>query len=228
MLIGGYDSSDFTDPIAWKEWIMEYKGWSADQWDQFYTDWTAPKANKQAIMNATGVHIFDWSQCNCGSDEKSSARNATIDWGMPELERQMGQMVDITVVAHSKGGNLLFNYISNPHGPYIENAIIIASPITAGPIVGISKSKVALPVLNEYSSEANVVVLNNYYDVITRAMWGDPILGATNRMDYSLSVSPGTNHAFHRTTEWAQNTFRGLVDIRQDARARTGIYEYQP
>jgi len=53
MLVGGFMTNDWDNPIGWKEWIMAYKGWSEAEWESFREQWKNV-AGRQQLMAETG------------------------------------------------------------------------------------------------------------------------------------------------------------------------------
>ena len=116
MIVGGYSGEDWNDPEAWKEWIVAYTGWSDGQWNKFRNDWRDPDIDRDVLMYDTGVHIFNWDASGKGYDAKSASRRTSVEEALPLLDAQMAGMQDITLIGHSKGGNLVLNYVRSLDG----------------------------------------------------------------------------------------------------------------
>ncbi|MBA3531833.1 MAG: hypothetical protein H0T73_07940, partial [Ardenticatenales bacterium] len=225
MLVGGFGSHDWEDPETWREWVMAYKGWTNDDWHKyFYGEWmeatrAGDDAAKQTIMKREGVHIFNWNACGCGTTGKQSSRNASIDWGIGALEEQMEGMQDITMIGHSKGGNLVLHYISTVgHKHNVKNAITAGSPLWSSPFNLIpGASKLFPPFVNNSAANSNVVVLNHVADPITNGPFDEGVLGANNRMYYFYTTDP---HAFHRNLTVAEYVLSVAAPVAGDRNAR--------
>jgi len=133
MIVGGYNNDNWEDPSEWMEWIMAYKGWSPSDWDQFYQAWTqAGDTLKNQMMADNRVYLFDWTACDCAADllpfgdtpHQNASRRAHVEEMLDELETQLSALQDVTLIGHSKGGNLVLNYMQR-NGEYVRNAVII-------------------------------------------------------------------------------------------------------
>ena len=133
MIVGGYNNDNWEDPSEWMEWIMAYKGWSQSDWDQFYQTWTqADDALRTQMMADNRVYLFDWTACDCAADRlvfgdsphQNASRRAHVEEMLDELETQVSGLEDATLIGHSKGGNLVLNYMQR-NGKYVRNAVII-------------------------------------------------------------------------------------------------------
>jgi RHS repeat-associated protein len=197
MFVGGYNTNDWADPSEWKDWIMAYKGWTEHDgnWEAWLKEWQkASDADKQEIMNVTGIHIFNWSECDCGVGQAAS-RNATINWAMDELSQEMAGMQDITLVGHSKGGNLALNYLQHLSGRVKpKNAVIIDAPRPLAWVWG-SGSKFAWG--SVVGSGVNTVNIFNSVDPVNGGLIMGYIRGATNYV--ALEVGAVDSWLVHST-----------------------------
>jgi len=150
MIVPGYNNDDWLNPEEWKEWIMAYKGWTGEEWNQFLAKWTkADDAGKQQLMQATGVHIFNWAGFATGIDPQAASRSAGVGDMLAELSRQMAGMKDITLVGHSKGGNLVLNYVQQmaergyvqPKNAVLVDALLQPALINYGPYGGMAPER---------------------------------------------------------------------------------------
>lgn len=133
MIVGGYNNNNWEDPSEWKEWIMACKGWSQTEWGQFYQAWTGgDNALRTQMMADNHVYLFDWTACNCATDRlvfgdsphQNASRRAHVEDMLSELETQLSGLQNVTLIGHSKGGNLVLNYMQR-NGKYVRNAVII-------------------------------------------------------------------------------------------------------
>jgi hypothetical protein len=168
---------------------MAYKGWDEYQWDSFYRAWTkqgVTDADKEKLMSDTGVHFFNWNACDCaigdGYFDRASSK-ATMDWARDDLARQMDGMEDITLVGHSKGGNLVTSYVQSGKGPRPKNAVIIDSPISPN-IIGFGAGADAL-MPSVIGSGVRTVNIFNYWDPVNGGPTGF-IFGAENYLVFRM------------------------------------------
>jgi len=114
MIVGGVGGD--LDAYVWKDWIMAYKGWDDQMWAEFYKEYSALLGNgdfagQQAALDDIGVRIFSWG----GNTMAEGAENAGEKWThkmVDQLASEMEGMQDITLVGHSKGGNLVMHYMN--------------------------------------------------------------------------------------------------------------------
>jgi len=118
MIVGGWDNKNWANPEEWKEWIKAYKGWTEDEWFRlFYKPWReADDWGKRRLMAKWAVHIFNWAGSAAGVDPQAASRSARVEDMLAELSWQMAGMKDITLIGHSKGGNLVLNYVQRMGG----------------------------------------------------------------------------------------------------------------
>ncbi len=133
MLVAGYFTDDWNNlGQAWKPWMTAYKGWNTDEVNAFYELWRIGKDNdafKKFLMSVSKVHIFNWGLANPQASSAPPVNGATIDTAKVVLWNEMQGMEDITLVGHSKGGNLVLNYLQDPEDASIlKNAVIIDAP----------------------------------------------------------------------------------------------------
>ena len=125
MIVGGAGTDLWSNPLEFKDWIMAYKGWSHEEWDGYYASWMVTEdAGKAAIMADTGIHFFQWQS------GQSHPVTAAL---MSELSSQMANMQDITLVGHSKGANVVMNYLAwqgrNADAVFVSQFISIKGPV---------------------------------------------------------------------------------------------------
>ncbi len=131
MLVGGYSSNDFADPIAWREWIMTYKGWNAEQWDSYYEAWMNPRyssaQSREYLMKHYGIYYYRWAKGD------SVGTPVNLD-AVASLARQMRGMNNITLIGHSKGASLVHTYMAMQAqnsawaSTYVKNFVSIKAP----------------------------------------------------------------------------------------------------
>jgi hypothetical protein len=135
---------------------------------------------KKELMKETGVHFFNWNVCGCANQDwfgfgQASSR-ADIDDMIPNLRKQMEGMEDITLVGHSKGGNLILNYLQNMTSEQaerqsIKNAVTIDA-LTAGIVLGgITRSK-PMEGASVTGSGVRTISIYNYLDPANSYGWG--------------------------------------------------------
>lgn len=110
MIVGGAGGD--VDPKRWEEWIIAYKGWTAEEWKAFYATWEGNSgfSDKNAVLAAEGIRIFSWG----GSTIEEAVQNAgslSNEDMLDGLSKEMEGMVDITLAGWSKGGNLVMLYL---------------------------------------------------------------------------------------------------------------------
>jgi RHS repeat-associated protein len=113
MIVGGVGGDLHAG--RWKDWIMAYKGWDEQQWGEFYEGYSGlvksgDFSGQQALLNSIGVRIFAWG----GNSMEEGAANAASEWTgemVDQLASEMKGMQDITLIGHSKGGNLVMQYL---------------------------------------------------------------------------------------------------------------------
>ena len=144
VIVGGYNNNNWMDPLEWKEWIMAYKGWTEVEWNSFYDVWTkADDAAKQQLMAANSIYFFDWTACECVSDStwfdddphQKASRQAFVSEMLEELEAQLAGLHDVTLIGHSKGGNLVLNYMQR-NGRFVKNAVMVDA-LWEGSVMGL-------------------------------------------------------------------------------------------
>lgn len=113
MIVGGVGGD--LDAYAWKDWIMAYKGWDNQMWAEFYREYyelgkSKNFSDQQNFLNSIEVRIFLWG----GNSMEEGAANAASKWTgemVDQLASEMEGMQDITLIGHSKGGNLVMQYL---------------------------------------------------------------------------------------------------------------------
>jgi RHS repeat-associated protein len=225
MLVSGWGTDgEYLDPADWEAWIRYYKGWETEEgfalWKEWYTSWTqADEAGKIALMQSSGIHIFDWRTCNCAAGIFDNSQNATIAWAVEELDRQLAGMEDITIIGHSKGGNAVLTYLKDPRfNRNIKNAILLDIPTRKSPIVGwLSGSKLLLNP-DVPSNGPNVVNVYHQYDPVNN-FGGGAIEGAINHRDTTSYWDPREWH--NKKHNYAMVALTVNLNIVGDANART-------
>jgi len=130
LISGGNTDATWSNPEEWKAWIMAYKGWIAQEdWDLFYAGWQNAE-NQFDYLNNQGIRLFDWSQCNCADWRQQNSTSASPDWSLANLEKQLQGMKDITIIGHSKGGNVALHYANGAglNNPELRNIISLNAP----------------------------------------------------------------------------------------------------
>ena len=176
MIVGGYNNDNWEDPSEWMEWIMAYKGWSQSDWDRFYQVWTrGDDALRTQMMADNRVYLFDWTACDCAADllpfgdtsHQNASRRAHVEDMLSELETQLSELEDVTLIGHSKGGNLVLNYMQR-NGKHIRNAVIIDAIWEDSVAMGFARAMP--PILDDTghacyeSASANIVNIYNSED----------------------------------------------------------------
>jgi RHS repeat-associated protein len=216
MIVGGYDNPNWEYPTQWKAWIMAYKGWTTEeQWSKFFEGWRkADDAGRQRIMQETGVHIFNWAGFAPGVDPQAASRSAKVEDMLAELSRQMAGMKDITLIGHSKGGNLVLNYVQKmAEGGYTQpkNAVLVDAllqPAVIPLVGGMSPEKGFLWHPTVAGSSAKVVNLYNPLDPVND-FWAGTVWAAENVVALSLDV--------HSTKpNWADRVLNDELQVQFD------------
>jgi hypothetical protein len=130
MIVPGLSGPGYDDPAQWEMWVRYYKGWSHDEWLAYYNNWMSKDdAGRGALMRDTGVHYYRWANDDSGTPVNDAA--------VAELARQMAGMQDITLIGHSKGANLIENYLAAQHpGTSQTNKIILLKAPNGAYITG--------------------------------------------------------------------------------------------
>jgi len=117
MIVGGWSNNNWNYPEEWKEWIKVYKGWNEEQWKSFDKDWTRAvrnndDANRRQLMEEHKIYFFQWSLAS-GSQwpHTQASRRVPVDDAVAELYNQLYNLKDITLMGHSKGGNLVLSFL---------------------------------------------------------------------------------------------------------------------
>ncbi len=139
---------------------------------------------------------------------------------LPELERQMRGMVDITVIGHSKGANLVLNYVQqHSSDKNLKNAVFIDAPSSLwNPLRAISGSR---STSREVPTEGpNVVNIYHAFDSVNNWAFGS-VKNATNHLDTTMTVSEARSGGFHsRKGHWATHVLTVDLKVQGDVRAR--------
>jgi len=189
---GGGGSADWDNPSYYKEWIMAYKKWTEAEWMAFLEAWrNAGEAGRAQLTKETGIGIFNWNKVLGGS------RFGNVDDAAAELQRQMEAlgMKDVTLVGHSKGGNvieaLLQQYMAENvisaviraltgkqvTGFRVKNAVLIDSPTSLPSELIYLAGGINPHVIYAPWTGVNVVAIYNWLDIFAGL---DYIPGATN------------------------------------------------
>jgi RHS repeat-associated protein len=121
MIVPGFSANAYADPEDWEVWIRYYKGWDQGEWLDYYNQWMdADDAGKQALMKEHGVYYYRWAN-------DDSMLTGVDDNAVNELHRQMNGMLDITLIGHSKGANLVQNYLAR-YGSDGVKAVLLKAP----------------------------------------------------------------------------------------------------
>ncbi len=229
MIVPGYaDDNDYeVDPSSYEQWIRAYKGWKDDEagnkaWKEFIIGWRDRNKSKEQLkawMFQYGVHIFDWSACSCQNQILRSSQAADVMAMIPELKRQMQGLKDITLIGHSKGGNLVLNYLKSVGaGDSVKNAVIIEAPkwtfmLWPGqPYSSLGGLHAAIPMV---SSGVRVVNISNPFDVAATGGWGEwGIWGAINHLDFELFGSGFAPHSIK--AHWADYVLHTDLQVQYD------------
>jgi hypothetical protein len=127
---GSWTDAWYDDPGAWWQWVCVFLGWDVEQWRAFYSRWrTAPESKRAEMSAATGLRFFDWSRVPQGSI-RGSARTAA-DVVAADLAA-LPPDVDVTLIGHSKGGNVIKYLLSAPRewpGARPARAILVEAPV---------------------------------------------------------------------------------------------------
>lgn len=106
---GVWTDAWFDAPDAWWAWVCVWAGWSLDDWRHFRARWGVSGATeRQAITRATGIHFLDWRRVPGGSIR------GTVDGALALLTHHLCDLppgADVTLVGHSKGGNVIKRYL---------------------------------------------------------------------------------------------------------------------
>jgi hypothetical protein len=123
MLISGYCQECNEDYIQnvryWENWIRAYKGWSQTVFENFMLGHNTVDSLKVAL-GREGIRLFEYG---------NKAQGAPItDQDVQDLSDQMAGMSNVTLVGHSKGTNLVMNYISKKGATEVQKFIINKAP----------------------------------------------------------------------------------------------------
>jgi len=141
------------------------------------------------------------------------------------LCEQMKGMRDITLVGHSKGGNLVLNFIQDLNGfswgggaERPKNAVLIDAPTWQFNLDLLANAKPTLPIVSV--NGVNVVNIYNLYDPINGGVLG-PVFGATNHLDVSVEVNGPLDvipplFAHSRKNQWANTVLHGDLQVQYD------------
>lgn len=104
----------FDSPDAWWAWACAWAGWTGDDWRTFRADWDlSSRAGREALMRSSGVRFLDWRQVPGGSIfGKVDAAAALLQGHLDELPPG----TDVTLIGHSKGGNVIKRYLTGLAG----------------------------------------------------------------------------------------------------------------
>jgi hypothetical protein len=216
-------TNDWDNPEGWKEWIMAYKGWSEAEWESFLRRWG--REDRQQLMAETGVHIFNWNACHC-LNFLGSKHSVLTSVGLAEgmLYEQMKGMRDITLVGHSKGGNLVLNFVQDLNrfswgggAERPKNAVLIDAP-TWQTSAFLANGKPTLPIVVE--NGVHVVNIYNAYDPINGFILGHTF-GATNHLDVGVDINARHDRlwpffAHSRKDRWANIVLHWELQVQYD------------
>jgi RHS repeat-associated protein len=132
MIVGGYGGD--LDIKIWQEWIMEYKGWSLDKWNEFLGVWSNADdfGARNAALRAEGIGIFNWGGTSSAS-ALTAAKSATTRSMVDELAQQMAGMKDVTLLGWSKGGNLVLQFLWAQKQGRLADAVIPVRAVLLAP-----------------------------------------------------------------------------------------------
>ena len=104
----------FDAPDAWWAWACAWAGWTVDDWRTFRADWDrSGRTGREALMRSSGVRFLDWRQVPGGSMfGKVDAAAAVLKGHLDELPPG----TDVTLIGHSKGGNVIKRYLTGLPG----------------------------------------------------------------------------------------------------------------
>jgi len=204
---GGGGSADWDDPSYYREWIMAYKKWTEVEWRAFLDAWrNADEAGRAQLTKETGIGIFNWNKVPLGS------RFGDVDLAAAELQRQMEAlgMKDVTLVGHSKGGNvieaLLQRYMA-------ENAF---SALTG---IQISRFRVKNAVLIDSPTNYPCEFIYGMSGITPHAIYapwtGVNVVAIYNRLDIFAGVDyiAGARNYYVTTIGTQGNIFQRLADV---------------
>jgi hypothetical protein len=127
---GAWTDAWYDNPAAWWQWCSAFLGWSSDQWQAFYRRWlTAPESKRRQMMDATGLHFFDWRRVPGGSTRGSARAAAEL---IAHDLAQIPATADMTLIGHSKGGSALKHLLAVDRewpGARPSRAIFVDAPV---------------------------------------------------------------------------------------------------
>ena len=120
----------FEWPDAWREWINAFHGWAEEEWEAFWSTWRRDGITddeRRRLMQACGLLFFDWRAVPGGSIRGSVRAAQAL------LYEQMRGLHNITLIGHSRGGNVI-KYLLTAGHDWVEvekprHAIFIDAPI---------------------------------------------------------------------------------------------------
>jgi hypothetical protein len=107
------DDLNSTSISYWKDWISAYKGWGEDEWRRFISEYS-DSSKRESLLKREGIRFYKYPN---GSGKNSPVTDNEVN----ALAEQMIGMKDVTIVGHSKGANLVMNYIAAQWGGKVRN-----------------------------------------------------------------------------------------------------------
>jgi hypothetical protein len=127
---GSWTDAWYDDPSAWWQWACVFLGWSVEAWRAFYGRWrTAPESKREQMSAESGLRFFNWELVPGGSIRgtvREAAEVLAADLG------KLPQDADLTLIGHSKGGNVIKYLLSVPRewqGAKPARAIMVDAPV---------------------------------------------------------------------------------------------------
>jgi len=177
-------------------------------------------------MADNSIYLFDWTVCECmdetllfGDDpHQNASRHAYVENMLGELETQLKSLQDITLIGHSKGGNLVLNYMQR-NGKHVKNAVIVDA-VWKAPVIR-NRARAMEPIMDETGhpffedTPANII---NIYNVNDPVNTGEK--GYYNGDVVNLKVDESGGD-FHSTKGWlASYTLYMKLNVTFDHGAR--------
>jgi hypothetical protein len=108
---GVWTDSWFDAPDAWWAWVCAWAGWSLEDWRRFRSAWGASGGeDRENLVQATGIRFLDWRRVPGGSIRGSVDDAFNL---LDEHLRELPLGTDLTLVGHSKGGNVVKRFLAH-------------------------------------------------------------------------------------------------------------------
>ncbi|MFZ0544144.1 MAG: hypothetical protein WAM60_01815 [Candidatus Promineifilaceae bacterium] len=187
MLIGGFKGN--FDIEVWMDWIIAFKGWSDDQWEEFLAQWEGATdlAGKNQVLESQSIRIFYWGSSNLAEIPEMAKTMPTKDMVEP-LANEMDGMENVILIGWSKGGNLVLHYLKQLDAGKLDTTVPPVGVILLAPA---THPFLALPIWN-----ANIVpekVPNIVPKAVNICASGDGVCPSTIRG--AINIDPAIDYS---------------------------------